>query len=190
MNTRIFCITTVAVFSALVTPALRSSDAIPSALEGTVRDGNWHPIQNAVVRIEAKQKDKFPSTTKTDAKGHYLFDNLDAGTYRVTLVVEGRVKAAINNATTKSGEMRRLNFDLTGRLGARATHLVYLPVEKGSHLGGHWVSVDKFGRPNNVTVDNIETLGRFDANDMTGFNTNFMHVNAPSYVDPVTYPHY
>src|SRR6267378_1235354 len=143
MNTRIFCIATVAVFSLLFTAALRSSDAIPSALEGTVRDGNWHPIKNAIVRIEARQGDKFANTAKTDAKGHYSFDNLDAGTYSVTLLVDGRVKASINNATTKSGEMRRLNFDLTGRYGAKATHLVYIPVEKGSNLSGHWVDVDK-----------------------------------------------
>lgn len=183
MNTRIFCITTVAVFSLLLIPTLRSSDSIPSALEGTVRDGNWHPIKNAIVRIEAKQK--FPNTTKTDANGHYAFDNLDAGTYRVTLLVDGRVKASINNAKTKSGGMRRLNFDLTGRYGAKATHLVYLPEEKGTNLTGHWVDVDKFGHPNNVTVDPMDTLGRFDASDTTGMNTAFMHVNAPNYVDPV-----
>lgn len=168
MNTRIFSISTVAVFSLLFIPGLRSSDAIPSALEGTVRDGNLNPIKNATVRIEPKQPDKFPSTTKTDANGHYSFDNLDAGTYRVTLLVDGKVKASINNATTKSGEMRRLNFDLTGRYGARATHLVYLPDEKASHLGGHWVDVDRLGRTNNVSVDNIQTLSRFDHSDNTG----------------------
>jgi carboxypeptidase family protein len=166
MNTRFFSITTVAVFSLLVTPTLRSSDAVPSALEGTVRDGNWNPIKNAIVRIEAKQK--FPNTTRTDANGHYSFDNLDAGIYRVTLLVDGKVKASINNATTKSGEMRRLNFDLTGRYGARATHLVYLPDEKASHLGGHWVDVDGLGRTNNVSVDNIQTLSRFNHSDNTG----------------------
>ena len=187
MNTRIFCITTVAVFSALFTPALRSSDAIPSALEGTVRDGNWQPIKNAIVRIEAKHGDKFPNTTKTDAKGHYAFDNLDAGTYRVTLLIDGRVKASINNATTQSGEMRRLNFDLTGKYGAKATHLVYMPEEKASNLSGHWVDVDELGRPNNVSVDNIQTLSRFHASDTTGMNTEFMHINSPNYVAPYSY---
>jgi len=180
MNSRIFCITAVAVFSLLFTSALRSSDAVPSALEGTVRDGDWHPIKNATVRIEARQGEKFPITAKTDANGHYAIDNLDAGTYRVTLFVDGRVKASINNATARSGEMRRLNFDLTGRYGARATHLVYMPEEKASNLSGHWVDVDKFGHANNVSVDNIQTLNRFKTND----NTNVapaVHINPPGY---------
>lgn len=185
MNSRTLCVTAAAVFSVLFVPALKSSDAIPSALEGTVRDGNRHPIKNAIVRIEARYRDKFSNTAKTDAKGHYAFDNLDAGTYRVTLLVDGSVKASINNATTNSGEMRRLNFDLTGRYGAQATHLVYLPEERFSNLSGHWVDVDKLGHPNNVSTDPIETLSRFHASDTTGMNTDFMHVNPPGYVDPV-----
>ena len=185
MNTRIFSITTVAVFSLLFTPALISSDSVPSALEGTVRDGNLNPIKNATVRIEPKQQDKFPSTTKTDANGHYFFDNLDAGTYRVTLLVDGKVKASINNTATKSGEMRRLNFDLTGKYGAKATHLVYIPDEKASHLGGHWVDVDRLGRPNNVSVDNVQTLSRFDHSDNTGVAPD-VHINPPGYHEEVS----
>lgn len=181
MNTQTFYITTVAVFSLLFTPALRSSDSVPSALEGTVRDGNSNPITNAIVRIEARHGDKFPDTTKTDANGHYSFNNLDAGTYRVTLLVNGRVKASINNTTTTSGEMRRLNFDLTGKYGARATHLVYIPEEKASHLGGHWVDIDELGHPNNVSVDNIQTLSRYHASIQTGVNSQFMHNNVPNY---------
>lgn len=174
-------------FSALFGPALTSLYADPSMLEGTVRDSHWQPVTNAIVRIEAKSGG-FSYSVKPDAKGHYVFNNLDSGTHRVTLLVDGRVKAMINNAKTMSGESRRLDFDLTGRYGARATHLVYLPIEKGSHLGGHWVDVDKLGCPNNVTVDNIETLGRFDESDTNGFNTNFMHVNAPNYRAEVAPP--
>lgn len=187
MNTRIFCIATIAVFFALFTPALRSIYADPSMLEGTVMDSHWQPVTNAIVRIEAKNGG-FSYSAKTDAKGRYVFNNLDSGTHRVTLVVDGRVKAMINNAKTTPGESRRLDFNLTGKYGAKATHLVYLPVEKGSHLGGHWVDVDKLGHPNNVTVDNIETLGRFDASDTKGFNTDFMHVNPPGYREEVPPP--
>jgi len=178
MSVRIFYIA-VAVFSGLFTSALKSY-AAPAALEGTVRDSKWHPIKNAIVRIEPKNKDSFSNTTKTDPQGHYRFDNLESGTYRVTLLVDGTAKAAINNATTREGELRRLDFDLTGRYAAKATHLVYLPVEKGSNLAGHWVDVDKLGRPNNVTVDNIETLGRFDGTENIGAPVP-MHVNAPNY---------
>jgi hypothetical protein len=180
MNTRVFCIAMIGAFSALFTPVLTSIYADPSMLEGTVMDSHWHPVSNAIVRIEAK-KGGFSDSVKTDANGHYSFGNLDPGTHRVTLLVNGMVKAMINNAKTTSGESRRLDFNLTGRLGARATHLVYLTEEKGSHLGGHWVDVDKLGRPNNVTVDNIQTLNQFDHSDNNGFSTNFMHINVPNY---------
>jgi hypothetical protein len=167
MNTRFFCIT-IAAFAALFTPALKSAYATPAALEGTVMDANWHPINNATVRIQAKKGEKTPTIVRTDARGHYFGGNLDSGTYRVTLLVNGAVKASINNATARDGESRRLDFNLTGKYGARVTHLVYLPEEKGSHLNGHWVDVDKLGRPNNVSVDNIETLSRFATSDNTG----------------------
>jgi Carboxypeptidase regulatory-like domain len=176
---------TIAILSGLFVPALKPAYATPAALEGTVRDLQWHPIKNATVRIEGRDGAKFLTTVKTDAKGHYWCEQLDAGTYRVTLVVDGIVKASINNAKAVSGESRRLDFGLTGRLGAKATHLVYLPEEKGSHLGGHWVVVDKWGHPNNVSVDNIQTLSRFQGSDTTGLSTKFMHVNGYPYEDPV-----
>ena len=157
-------------------------------LQGTVVDSHWHPVSNAIVRIEAKNGG-FSNSVKTDANGHYVFGNLDAGTHRVTLLVDGTVKATINNAKTTEGEARRLDFNLTGRYGAKATHLVYLPDEKASHLGGHWVSVDRLGRPNSVSVDTIDTLGRFDHSDNTGVPAP-PFINGPHYMSPVgrTYP--
>ena len=180
MNIRFFYFATMVAL--LSTPALTSLCASQAALEGTVRDSQLNPVKNAIVRIEAKNG-QFSNSVKTDAKGHYWCENLEAGAYRVTLVVDGMVKASINNAKAISGESRRLDFDLTGRYGAKAKHLVYLPIEKFSNLGGHWVDVDDRGHPNNVTTDNIETLSHFNPSDTTGSNTDhtFMHVNAPNY---------
>jgi len=77
-----------------------SALAWAGSLQGTVKDSQGHPVKGAEVRIESK---KFVKMIATDAKGHYLCDGLTAGTdYRVTVVVNGSVKASILN--TRTGE--------------------------------------------------------------------------------------
>src|SRR5215472_13288926 len=97
-----------------------------SSLEGIVKDPTGRPIKGADVRIEAKN---FAKVVKTDANGHYVSDGLAVGNYKVTLVVNGAVKASILNAKTQVGKPTRLNFDLTTRVGSskKHTHLVYCP---------------------------------------------------------------
>jgi hypothetical protein len=68
-----------------------------STLEGIVRDPTGRPVKGADVRIEAKN---FAKIVKTDANGHYTSDGLAVGTYKVSLVVNGSVKASILNAKT------------------------------------------------------------------------------------------
>jgi len=82
-----------------------------SALEGIVKDPTGRPIKGADVRIEAK---KFAKIVKTDANGHYISDGLAVGTYKVTLVVNGAVKASILNAKTQVGKPTQLTYDLSG----------------------------------------------------------------------------
>ena len=79
-------------------------------LEGVVKDANGHPIKGADVRIEAKN---FSKILKTDASGHYVTDGLAVGTYKVTLVINGQVKASI--AKTQVDKPTQLNFDLSGK---------------------------------------------------------------------------
>jgi hypothetical protein len=81
-----------------------------SVLEGVVKDATGRPIKGADVRIEAKN---FSKILKTDASGHYVTDGLAVGTYKVTLVINGQVKASIRDAKTQLGKPTQLNFDLT-----------------------------------------------------------------------------
>ena len=133
--------------------------ASAAALEGIVNAPDGHPIKNAQVRIEAKSS-KFTKTITTDAKGHYFCDGLTTGTdYKVTLVVNGSVKASIVNATARAGKPTELNFDLRQAKGSPKTHLVWVPLETGTHIGsnGHWVEVDENGRPVNDNADLVKT---------------------------------
>src|SRR6266705_4011063 len=63
------------------------------SLEGIVKDATGRPIKGGDVRIEATN---FSKIVKTDASGHYISDGLVVGTYTVTLVVNGSVKAWIS----------------------------------------------------------------------------------------------
>src|SRR5437588_10022209 len=120
-----------------------------SVLQGVVKDPKGQPVKGADIRIEAKDGSKLFKTVKTDAGGHYPSDALPAGTYRVTLIVNGTVKASINNTKTKASEPTKLSFDLKPTSASQASgpakkakHYVWVPPTTGSHLGGRWVEVN------------------------------------------------
>ena len=129
-----------------------------SALEGIVKDPTGRPIKGADVRIEAKNSSKI---VKTDANGHYVADGLVVGTYKVTLVVNGQVKAAILDAKTQLNKATQLNFGLTGKTvpAKKHTHMVYMRPDIDTHIGGggSWVEVDDNGDiVDNTGFNNVE----------------------------------
>src|SRR5262245_2860775 len=67
---------------------------------------------------------------KTNVKGRYSLEGLAAGNYRVTLIMNGAVKASINNTPLGPGESRHLNFELKQ---TRAS----VTVTKGKHRVGY-----------------------------------------------------
>jgi hypothetical protein len=130
-----------------------------SGLEGVVKDPSGRPVKGADVRIEGKN---FSKIVKTDATGHYVCNTLGVATYKVTLAVNGQVKASIANATTQAGKPTQLNFNLTGKAASakKQTHMVWLAPDIGSHIGGgRWVEVDENGNiVNNTGASNVETV--------------------------------
>ena len=140
----------------------------PPTLEGVVKDCTGRPIKGADVRIEAKNLSKI---VKTDACGHYISDGLTVGTYKVSLVVNGSVKASILNANTQLGKPTQLNFNLTTRIASvnssavsspvRSTHMVWVAPDTGTLIGGgRWVEVDNSGNPINNGANVVEKIGR------------------------------
>jgi len=120
-----------------------------SAIQGVVKDVKGQAIKNADVRIESKDGKQRFNTVKTDGKGRYISEGLPAGVYRVTLVVNGAMKASITNTKTKADQTTQLNFDLkpvpTTQASAeqkKGKHMVWVPAQTGSHIGGRWVEVD------------------------------------------------
>ena len=133
----------------------------PSAIQGVVKDAKGQPIKGADVRVESKNGKQQFNTVKTDAKGRYISEGLPMGIYRVTLVVNGAVKASITNTNTKADQTTQLNFDLkpvpaaqTSAGQKKGKHMVWMPPTTGSHTGGRWVEVDDGAKtePGNLNV--------------------------------------
>ena len=123
-----------------------SASAASSVLGGIVKDANGHPIQGANIRIEAINTGRLLTVIKTNANGRYSLEGLAAGKYRVTLVVDGAVKASINNTTLEPGASTRLNFELkqtrTSVTTTKGTHRIWVPPFTGSRLPGRWIEVE------------------------------------------------
>ena len=126
-----------------------SASATSSVLQGIVKDAKGHPIQGADIRIEATNTGRLLMTVKTNTKGRYNLEGLAAGNYRVTLIVNGAVKASINNTTLEPGESTHLNFELKQTRASvtvtKGKHWVWIPPFTGSRLSGRWVEVDDSG---------------------------------------------
>ena len=132
----------------------------PASIQGFVKDVKGEPIRGADVRIESRDGKQVFRTVKTDPKGRYISKGLQPGDYRVTLLVNGTVKASIMNTQTKANQPTELNFDFKPASQSASTakgrkHMVWVPNRTGSHLGGTWVEVDE--KPNEHSGSNLQT---------------------------------
>jgi 5-hydroxyisourate hydrolase-like protein (transthyretin family) len=129
-----------------VTLFFASALAAGSVMQGIVKDARGHPIQGADIRIEATNTGRLLTTVKTNVDGRYSLEGVAAGHYRVTLVVNGAVKASINNTTLEPGVSTQLNFELKQTRASvtvtKGKHRVWMPAFTGSRLPGHWLEVD------------------------------------------------
>jgi hypothetical protein len=133
----------------------------PASIQGFVKDAKGEPIKGADVRIESRDGKQVLSTAKTDSKGRYISQRLQPGVYRVTLLVNGAVKASIMNTQTKANQPTQLNFDFkptsqAGNTARRGKRMVWAPSRTGSHVGGNWVEVDDTGEAHSGS--NIQTV--------------------------------
>jgi hypothetical protein len=131
-------------------------------LQGTIRDSSGHPIKGAEIRIQPRNSN-FTKAIESDARGHYFSDGLSIGAdYRVTLIVDGSVKASILNVRPGREKPAELNFDLLPANRASNRHMIWIPEQPtGTHIGsGHWAEVDENGRIINRNDLDIVTAGR------------------------------
>jgi hypothetical protein len=106
-------------------------------LEGNVMGTDGRPLQRAEVRIEAKDKASAPITTITGSSGRYLFAELPAGVYRLSILEGGAVKFSVN--IKMRGEKARIDFDLSPSVGKKIRNYVWVLGRTGSNVAGRWV---------------------------------------------------
>ena len=133
----------------------------PASFQGFVKAAKGEPIKGADVRIESRDGKQVFSTAKTDAKGRYISRGLQPGVYRVTLLVDGAVKASITNTQTKANQPTQLNFDFkptsqADNIAKGGKHMVWVPARTGSHIGGNWVEVNDNGKAHSGL--NVQTV--------------------------------
>jgi tetratricopeptide (TPR) repeat protein len=83
-----------------------------AAIEGVVKGPDGKNLPGAQMKIE--RLDVHGNyTVKTDKRGHYFYGGLPGGSYKVSVVVDGKEMDFQNGVPVKIGDTQELNFDLS-----------------------------------------------------------------------------
>src|ERR1700736_915655 len=83
-----------------------------SAIEGDVKDPDGQPMKGLSSLIERKDMKGTYKGAKTDKKGHYIYNGLPLGFYKVSVLVDNQVRDTVDNVKTQLGEPKVVDFDL------------------------------------------------------------------------------
>lgn len=83
-----------------------------SAIEGDVKGPDGKPIKDAQILIERQDMKGTYKGAKSDKKGHYIYNGLPLGTYKVSVIIDGQTRDTVNGVRTKLGDPTPINFDL------------------------------------------------------------------------------
>lgn len=83
-----------------------------SAIEGDVKGADGQPVKGAVILIEREDMKGTYKGAKTDKKGHYIYNGLPLGTYKVSVIVDGKTLDDVSHVHTKLGDPTQVPFDL------------------------------------------------------------------------------
>src|SRR6266403_1558471 len=87
-----------------------------SAIEGDVKDASGNPVKDAKILIERQDMKGTYKGAKTNKKGHYIYNGLPLGTYKVTVMVDGQVADYMDKVRTRLGDPVAINFDLKAKV--------------------------------------------------------------------------
>jgi hypothetical protein len=118
-------------------------------------------LQAAEVRVNVKGLDGKPASGievriegggtgtalsgKTDQKGQYVFKNLGAGNYRVT-VLANKPPASLDTVQARSDVPIRVEFNLKAIAAGKKPKQWAWAKETGGYFGGRWFELDVTGR--------------------------------------------
>lgn len=83
-----------------------------SAIEGDVKAADGSAVKGAQILIERKDMKGTYKGAKSDKKGHYIYNGLPLGTYKVSVIVDGATVDTVDNVRTRLGDPTAVNFDM------------------------------------------------------------------------------
>jgi tetratricopeptide (TPR) repeat protein len=83
-----------------------------SAIEGDVKGPDGQPLKGAQILIEREDMKGTYKGAKTDKKGHYIYNGLPLGTYKVSVMIDGKTADFVEHVRTKLGDPTEVPFDL------------------------------------------------------------------------------
>ena len=86
-----------------------------SAIEGDVKGADGQPVKGAQILIEREDMKGTYKGAKTDKKGHYIYNGLPLGKYKVSVLVDGQTADFVEHVQTKLGDPTEVPFDLHAR---------------------------------------------------------------------------
>jgi len=101
-----------------------------SAIEGDVMGADGQPVKGASILIERKDMKGTYKGAKTDKKGHYIYNGLPLGNYKVSVIVDGQTADFVDNVKTRLGDPTPVSFDLKAH--AQQQQAVQKAVETGT----------------------------------------------------------
>lgn len=76
-----------------------------TAVQGDIKGDDGQPLKGAVIKI-VRTDIKANYSVKTDKKGHYYYGGLQSGTYRISVEVDGKERAAQDHVQLHLGGTR------------------------------------------------------------------------------------
>jgi tetratricopeptide (TPR) repeat protein len=83
-----------------------------SAIEGDVKDADGQPMKGISILIERKDMKGTYKGAKTDKKGHYIYNGLPLGLFKVSVIIDNQVRDSVDNVKTSLGDPKTVDFDL------------------------------------------------------------------------------
>jgi hypothetical protein len=123
----------------------------PTTIQGDVKGPDGRAVKGAEVTIERKGGKPWSDTMKTDRDGRYVFKYLEVGAYNLRVSANGLASTAAQDVRAKMDRAITVTFNLKKQTGTaaagpavtkKAKHMVWMPAETGSNLGGRWVEVN------------------------------------------------
>ena len=87
-------------------------------VKGVAKDESGKPIQGATVELLNAENGR-KATLKTNSKGEYFSIGIAAGTYKFSLIVDGKAVSSADKVPVQAGEERVIDFDLAKDRGLK-----------------------------------------------------------------------